>query len=930
MCKKLLFLTTLILLLGSISIAEDIQWTGAGRNKLWSTTANWDLGRAPTLNDGVRIEAPAATAPNGPVIQEGIDAKADLIWCENPGEPTLTMTGGTLEIGGWGVWWGDGADSFGFWDMSGGTVDFTGSPGIFEFGWGGGAGTLTMTGGTVNAKGVTLPTDSGAYGHIFLDGGTLNIGTERGGLNMNANGLIDINDGTLVLEGDETVKVNDLFAAGLITALGGEGILEVDYDVRNPGKTTVTGVLAPSVIEPVKPSMAGLVAYYAMENDANDSSGNEFHGTMVGDPVFAEGPVGMAMDFDGDGDYVDCGNDPAFSVSDAITISLWVNIRAIAGDWRAIIAKGDSAWRISNNGSTQGIHFGFTGSDRDYQAVNSATELPFDEWHHVCATYDITVGGHIYIDGMVDGENPDTLGITTNDQNVFIGNNSENPDRFWDGLIDEVRIYSRGLSAGEAMYLAGQRATPVDPGAEGLVAHYEFENNVDDSSSNGLHGTIVGDPEFVEGPPGFGMAMDFDGDGDYVDCGNPPEFTITNQISFAYWIKVRAFDRGWNTVIAKGDDSWRSSRAGENNFMEAAVGGTSGNFLYGVTPVDDEQWHHVAAVYNGAIFKLYVDGGLDGSEESTGQIAVSSHNVAIGENLDQTGRYWNGQIDDVVIYNRALSVGEVSYLVGNRISYTYDGDAAIAGEADDHDSLDGSWDHNNGSDQWDGTGPGEGNPGGAAALVEDDVTFLRIQDIGNPQDLGISDPSNRKVYFTHRQTGLGLDGVNLEVRLRVATTPPLDNQISGDPWPAGGIGYHIRDGGKGMFGVSDGTQIISFSLAKAGEEGFEDVATDVLVMNNLVGAEASGDVDTSDAANATAMNMLSIEDATQWNTFVINIVAGGAGTHIVSVSANDGPVEVFEVTTGTDTEEDVPFITIGSSGTGGITAFDVDYISVSN
>jgi hypothetical protein len=49
----------------------------------------------------------------------------------------------------------------------------------------------------------------------------------------------------------------------------------------------------------------------------------------------------------------------------------------------------------------------------------------------------------------------------------------------------------------------------------------------------------------------------------------------------------------------------------------------------------------------------------------------------------------------------------------------------------------------------------------------------------------------------------------------------------------------------------------------------------------------------------------------------------------VSISANGGPAETFDVTLGSDTEEDVPFITIGSSGTGGITAFDVDYISVS-
>jgi hypothetical protein len=314
---------------------------------------------------------------------------------------------------------------------------------------------------------------------------------------------------------------------------------------------------------------------------------------------------------------------------------------------------------------------------------------------------------------------------------------------------------------------------------------------------------------------------------------------------------------------------------------------------------------------------LYVDGEVDATEENSGQINVSTYPLWIGNNSQNTDREWTGLIDEVTIYNRALSAGEVRYLAGSR-EFEYDG-----GELDD------TWDHDNGSDQWDGTGPGEGNPGGAASLTEDGVTFLRIQDIGDPRDLGIDEPSNRKVYLT-RLTDISLDGLTLEVCMRVATTPPLDDQISGDPWPAEGIGYHIRDGGKGMIGVSDGVGIISFSLAQAGEPMFEDVATDVLVMNNLVGTETTSDVDTQDAAAAVAMNMMAVDDATQWNTFVIDIVAGGAGTHIVTVSANGGPAESFDVTLGSDLEADGPYITIGSSGTGGITAFDVDYLSVSN
>ncbi|MFC1635272.1 LamG-like jellyroll fold domain-containing protein [Planctomycetota bacterium] len=194
-----------------------------------------------------------------------------------------------------------------------------------------------------------------------------------------------------------------------------------------------------------------------------------------------------------------------------------------------------------------------------------------------------------------------------------------------------------------------------------LVAWYRFDGDASDSSGNNLHGTEMGDPTYTAGV--FGQAIDLDGDGDYVDCGLDPKFDITEFITFTYWIQVRAFDRDWNTVLSRGDDSWRSSRAGTNNFMEAAVGGTTGNYTYGVTPVDDGQWHHVGWVYDGTMNYLYVDGEVDATEENSGQITVSSYPLYIGDNSQATGRYWNGLIDDVMIFNRGLSQEEIQQIM---------------------------------------------------------------------------------------------------------------------------------------------------------------------------------------------------------------------------------------------------------------------------
>jgi len=899
MCKKLIYLISFVLMLGSVSNAEDIQWTDLGADHLWSTPENWDLGRVPTLADDVRIDVPAAGAPNGPVIQDGTDAKANGIFTEAAGEPTLTMTGGTLEVADW-IWYGDGADSFGIWEMSGGTVSVVNE---FELGWGGGAGTLTMTGGTINAGEAVIPTGSGAFGELYLNGGTLNV-TKADGLSVNENGLIDITEGTLVLEGDDTAKINDLIAAGLITVYGGDSLFILDYDERNPGKTTLTAIerallfaedfeglaLGPNVDEalagdavwtdtppdgwsidsdipgignpatdgvtewagwafadkewwiqaaedqdrslfelgsgavavadpdewddadrlpipisadpydtwlstpaidisavetgtlllkfdsswrpefddnyhqtanitasfdggepvvvmlwesdeasenykpyatnetvivnldnpaeaksvvltfglfdagndwwwaidnvevsgvvlelvPVDPGNEGLVAYYAFDNDANDSSGNGNDGILNGDPQWVAGKIGGALEFNGD-DYVNCGNGPSLQIQDVITMAFWFQVEAFQNTWEAFMAKGDDSYRTSRGGGTgDATHMGVSGTS--IGSFNGTVIVTGGQWHHMSAVYDGSEA-RIYIDGVLDTTNPGTGQINISNYDFWIGNNSQQTGRFFHGLLDEVMIYDRVLSEAEILYLAGERATPVDPGTDGLVAYYAFENDANDSSGNELHGTLVGDAKFAEGPAGYGTALDLDGDGDYVDCGTPPQLDITEQITFTYWIKAVALDKGWNTVLSRGDDSWRSSRAGTNNFMEAAVGGTSGNYIYGVTLVDDDNWHHVGAVYDGATFYLYVDGELDASEESTGNITVSSYPLYIGNNSQNTDREWTGLIDEVVIYNRALSVGEIRYLAGKRaklVDVTAPGDA-IQGVPNDGD-----------------------------------------------------------------------------------------------------------------------------------------------------------------------------------------------------------------------------------------------------
>jgi len=240
---------------------------------------------------------------------------------------------------------------------------------------------------------------------------------------------------------------------------------------ENPSLFTSVDQIIIMGVKPVNPGTEGLVAYYALENDANDSSANGLNGTVEtladsnATATYVAGVAGMAIDLlpyenGTKGPYVNCGADPLFDLVDAITVGAWVNFRSVPDEWRAIVAKGDSAWRIGNVGATTALHFGFCGygSRPTTHGIDGTIEVGFDSWHYVCGTYDITEGAKLYVDGVLDVEIADTAGIALNTFDVTIGANMEDtgwkPYRLFDGMIDEVRIYNRALSADEVAFLS--------------------------------------------------------------------------------------------------------------------------------------------------------------------------------------------------------------------------------------------------------------------------------------------------------------------------------------------------------------------------------------------------------------------------------------------------------------------------------------------
>jgi regulation of enolase protein 1 (concanavalin A-like superfamily) len=211
----------------------------------------------------------------------------------------------------------------------------------------------------------------------------------------------------------------------------------------------VLGLAGASAAEEIDPNLVG---WWKLDDGfgtiATDWSGHDNHGSLVGDPQWVSGYIGGTLDFDGDGDYVDCGYDPIFDITDEITVAAWVNIRSIPVQWAAIVAKGEYAWRLSNDDSDPRFHFGITIWSDANPSVNGNTAVGYDEWHHVAGMYD---GSNInlYLDGVLDVNLSNDTGIGTNTENLLIGENPEAAERYWDGFIDDVRVYNVALMEDE-------------------------------------------------------------------------------------------------------------------------------------------------------------------------------------------------------------------------------------------------------------------------------------------------------------------------------------------------------------------------------------------------------------------------------------------------------------------------------------------------
>ena len=193
----------------------------------------------------------------------------------------------------------------------------------------------------------------------------------------------------------------------------------------------------------------GLVAWYPFDGNASDMSGNDKHGTVHGATLAIDrhGQINKAYSFDGVNDKIVISGAEE-STPGEITVTAWVKIQSTSGE-QMIVRKGDVSkwWALHYYNSALTWSF----DDDSAKRVAQSTISPSEDWVFVVGIRKPGVSNQIFVNGNIANSTTDNNQLVSIPSDLTIG--GQNNIRFYDGPIDDIRIYDRALSAAEVLAL---------------------------------------------------------------------------------------------------------------------------------------------------------------------------------------------------------------------------------------------------------------------------------------------------------------------------------------------------------------------------------------------------------------------------------------------------------------------------------------------
>ena len=339
-----------------------------------------------------------------------------------------------------------------------------------------------------------------------------------------------------------------------------------------------------------------------------------------------------------------------------------------------IYDRGAGSWLPREDACRQGNNFGDVWGDGSGNLYLTQRE---DIWRYTGGSCSITTVANERMNG-----------IYGNGGMIYAGGRDGAMLRYdglaWFETTETSRdIYDVWVSPTGTVYHGGDRGeiTICQPVIPAVVGDWPLDDctlgfdgtTVADVGPNGLDGTSAGGV-VVESAGQLCSAAAMNGSSAHVIVPDAAPLDVQDGISIAAWVRHNGGPSDWEAILAKGDNSYRLHLNGGCGIADALPGNTRHGFTLGlnggcggadlnsnVVPTPGA-WYHVAATYTqaGALMRIFINGALVNSASYSSSITNSAFDLYIGENSQQRGRYWDGDIDELTIWDNALSVFEVN------------------------------------------------------------------------------------------------------------------------------------------------------------------------------------------------------------------------------------------------------------------------------
>ena len=405
----------------------------------------------------------------------------------------------------------------------------------------------------------------------------------------------------------------------------------------------------------------------------NLAVGDAAPASCVGDQCPEPGgrsPSGSAVHFDGQNDFITLPQSTA--QSDDFTFAAWVYWRGGAA-WQRIFDFGQDSTRylfLTPSDASGKVRFAITENGvSGEQTLSANAAIPTDQWVHMAVSL-VGDSGRIYINGVEQTNGA----ITSNPNqsaggNLWLGRSQYGNDPYFNGDMSDVRVFSRGLSAVEIRSLwLGERALLSLSMDERMSVNADTLADESGWNQPAVLQSGASDPsnKAVLGHQGL-YALNFDGQDDYVTL--PAAAAQSDDFTFAAWVYWRG-GAAWQRIFDFGRDTSNSiyltpSGKDDTLYFQTMQEGAEQAWLQTDTVLPADRWVHVAVTLAGETGRIYVDG----REVTSGPITIDPSQIAggntwLGRSQFTWDPYFNGMLDDVRVYPRALNSVEIGDLAG--------------------------------------------------------------------------------------------------------------------------------------------------------------------------------------------------------------------------------------------------------------------------